>query len=412
MRSIRRVTFRVHELGDSKKLADVVVRIRNSFKASDLKDMICARRQISRDVMLFRKEGSGYTLWRDEVDLSTLLDLSDKESLMVVRDKGRMAVPTNDIQLLTTAGWTFVAACGKGSFGSVSMVHNKEGKAFVVKKILEGETDQGITRHIYREATLLRQLSGHPHIVKLHSVLLLGENRDQCFFQFDLVPKTLFDVIKGDARIDAGVVQDYARQLLRGLESLHDCKIAHRDIKPQNLLVTSDNVLKVCDFGLARCMAPLPKFYTTDVGTLWYRPPDLLLGAKTHSVSLDIWSAGCVVGEMWLSKALFPGDSTISMLKKIFGLTSLPNEHSWPGCTAFDGWERICRAIAGYQRDNMSILRWENLKDRRGDISNEALAVLQKLLTPAPGRRPTVRTALEQPWLKSSSEVWDIQLRL
>jgi serine/threonine protein kinase len=102
-------------------------------------------------------------------------------------------------------------------------------------------------------------------------------------------------------------------------------------MKPQNLLINKDGFLKICDFGLARMFALQPREYTQDVVTLWYRPPELLMGCQDYDISIDVWGAGCIIAEMTTGAALFGGDSEIDQLHRIFKVLGTPSEISWSG---------------------------------------------------------------------------------
>lgn len=104
----------------------------------------------------------------------------------------------------------------------------------------------------------------------------------------------------------------------------------HRDLKPQNLLIDKNGVIKLADFGLARAFGLPVKTYTHEVVTLWYRAPEILLGQKQYSTPVDIWSIGCIYAEMAQRRALFAGDSEIDQIFKIFQAQGTPNENHWP----------------------------------------------------------------------------------
>lgn len=119
------------------------------------------------------------------------------------------------------------------------------------------------------------------------------------------------------------LVKSYLHQLLRGVEYCHAHRVLHRDLKPQNLLIDRHGHLKLADFGLARAFGIPIRTYTHEVVTLWYRAPEILLGARHYSTPVDIWSVGCIFAEMVNHQALFPGDSEIDQLFRIFRYLSI-----------------------------------------------------------------------------------------
>ncbi|VBB35176.1 unnamed protein product [Acanthocheilonema viteae] len=120
-------------------------------------------------------------------------------------------------------------------------------------------------------------------------------------------------------------------QLLRGLAFCHAKKILHRDLKPQNLLLNGNGELKLADFGLARAKSVPSRTYSHEVVTLWYRPPDVLLGSTDYSTSLDLWGVGCIFAEMCTGVALFPGTKDVGdQLDRIFSIRGIPDPKKWP----------------------------------------------------------------------------------
>ena len=121
-----------------------------------------------------------------------------------------------------------------------------------------------------------------------------------------------------------------------GLAFCHEHHVLHRDLKPQNLLINKAGELKLADFGLARAFGIPVRCYSSEVVTLWYRPPDVLFGAKIYNTSIDVWSAGCIFAEMANSgRPLFPGNDVDDQLRRIFKLLGSATEESWPGVAKY-----------------------------------------------------------------------------
>ncbi|XP_042198020.1 cyclin-dependent kinase 18 isoform X2 [Callorhinchus milii] len=128
-------------------------------------------------------------------------------------------------------------------------------------------------------------------------------------------------------------VKIFMFQLLRGLSYCHKRKVLHRDLKPQNLLINERGELKLADFGLARAKSVPTKTYSNEVVTLWYRPPDVLVGSTEYSTQIDMWGVGCILYEMAAGRPLFPGSTVKEELHLIFRLLGTPTEDTWSGIT-------------------------------------------------------------------------------
>lgn len=137
------------------------------------------------------------------------------------------------------------------------------------------------------------------------------------------------------------LVKSYMHQMLDAIAYCHMHRIFHRDLKPQNLLVDTEGHIKLADFGLARLTNIPMRIYTHEVVTLWYRAPEILLGSKFYTNGVDVWSLGCIFAEMILRKPLFPGDSEIDQLFRIFRTLGTPCEETWPGVTQLSDYKSV-----------------------------------------------------------------------
>ncbi|XP_051818545.1 cyclin-dependent kinase 5 isoform X1 [Antechinus flavipes] len=167
---------------------------------------------------------------------------------------------------------------------------------------------------------------------RLHDVLHSDKKLTLVFEFCDQDLKKYFDSCNGD--LDPEIVKSFLFQLLKGLGFCHSRNVLHRDLKPQNLLINRNGELKLADFGLARAFGIPVRCYSAEVVTLWYRPPDVLFGAKLYSTSIDMWSAGCIFAELAnAGRPLFPGNDVDDQLKRIFRLLGTPTEEQWPAMT-------------------------------------------------------------------------------
>jgi len=217
---------------------------------------------------------------------------------------------------------------GDGTYGVVYKGIDLWTDALVALKRIRIETeDEGVPCTTLREIAVLRQLK-HPNIVSLTDVV---QSSYRLYLVFEFMDKDLkkyMDSVEGP--LDHDIIKSFTYQMVNGLEYIHSRGIMHRDLKPQNLLVSHDGVLKIADFGLARAFVPPIRPFTHEVVTLWYRPPEILLGEKTYALPVDMWGVGAILVEMVNKRPLFPGDSEIDELFKIFRVLGTPNATHWP----------------------------------------------------------------------------------
>lgn len=278
---------------------------------------------------------------------------------------------------------------GSGTYGKVYKgIHVYTKKMVALKKIrMEGERD-GFPVTAVREIKLLQSLK-HPNIVNLQEVMV---EKNDCFMVFEYLSHDLTGLLNHPTfKLEAAHKKHLARQMFEGLDYLHRRGVLHRDIKAANILVSSDGQLKIADFGLARFYAKRRQLdYTNRVITIWYRSPELLLGETQYGPAVDIWSAACVLVEIFTRHAIFPGDGgEISQLDKIWAVLGTPTKESWPGYTDM-AWFALLRPSV--KRPNVLA---EKYKDR---VTPAAYELLEAMLQFDPERRPSASDVLEHPY--------------
>ncbi|GIX62765.1 MO15-related protein kinase, putative [Babesia caballi] len=296
---------------------------------------------------------------------------------------------------------------GEGTYGTVSMfLDTLTGKHVAIKKVKniawKGERQVvgmvGIHFTTLRELKVMRELN-HPNLMDLVAVFV-----SQGFINIvmELMAGDLKKVVDSKVRLNVAQQKCIMWQLLKGLEELHSHGFAHRDLSPANVFVTDGGVMKIADFGLARrCVysplmpptskrvhpADLDKYcvrekMTYRVVTLWYRSPELLLGAESYHSACDMWSAGCLFAEVLDQKPLFTGTNEIDQLGRIYKVLGTPSKTNWPGATKL----KLYTPFTAEQPKPLDTI----IKGH----SAEAISLLQRMLTLDPHQRITAKEAL------------------
>lgn len=222
---------------------------------------------------------------------------------------------------------------GEGTYATVYKGKSRLTDNLVALKEIRLEHEEGAPCTAIREVSLLKDLK-HNNIVTLHDIVHTEKSLTLVFEYLDKDLKQYMDECGNE--ISLNNVKMFLFQLLRGLAYCHKRKILHRDLKPQNLLINDKGELKLADFGLARAKSVPTKTYSNEVVTLWYRPPDVLLGSTDYSVSIDMWGVGCIFFEMASGQPLFPGSTVEDQLKLIFRTLGTPTEETWPGISQLE----------------------------------------------------------------------------
>lgn len=281
---------------------------------------------------------------------------------------------------------------GAGTYGKVfKAIHIYTQDKVALKKIrMEGERD-GFPITAVREIRLLQHLR-HKHVVALQEVMV---EKNECFMVFEYLSHDLTGLINHPTfKLTPSHKKDLAQQMFDGLDYLHQRGVLHRDIKAANILVSNTGQLKYADFGLARFYTKSRQLdYTNRVITIWYRPPELLLGETQYGPEVDIWSAACVFVEMFTKKAVFPGEGgELSQLDKVYNVLGTPTRSDWPGIVDLPWFELMQPA------DRRKRVFEAMFKDV---FSPAALELVQWMFKYDPTKRPSAEEVLAHAYFTS-----------
>ncbi|XP_059670388.1 protein IMPAIRED IN BABA-INDUCED STERILITY 1-like [Cornus florida] len=274
---------------------------------------------------------------------------------------------------------------GQGTYSTVYRARNVETGGIVALKKVRFDTFQPESvRFMAREIAILRRLD-HPNVMKLEGLIT---SRLSCsiYFVFEYMEHDLSGLSSSpDIKFSDAQIKCYMRQLLSGVEHCHSRGVIHRDIKTSNILVNNEGILKLGDFGLANLLSARHRQpLTSRVVTLWYRPPELLLGSTNYGASVDLWSVGCVFAELFIKKPILKGRTEVEQLHKIFKLCGSPTDEFWkrtklPLSTMF-------KPQNPYE---------STLRQRCKEFPKTAVKLIETFLSVEPYKRGTASTALD-----------------
>uniref|UniRef100_A0A6G1SFX1 cyclin-dependent kinase n=1 Tax=Aceria tosichella TaxID=561515 RepID=A0A6G1SFX1_9ACAR len=266
---------------------------------------------------------------------------------------------------------------GEGTYGSVYKARCRENNQLVaLKKLkLESETEGFPITSIRESITLLK--GKHPNVINVQEIVF-SKSLDHVYIVMDYMDRDLKSLMHDMKRpFKMAEIKLLMTQIIEAVAHLHNNWIIHRDLKTSNLLIHK-GVLKLGDFGLAREYGSPLKQYTNKVVTLWYRAPELLLNTGKYSTPIDVWSIGCIFGELLLQKPLFPGQSEIQQIDLIFKALGSPSEDLWPE------YEKI-RLVQKVKFPHYKYNRLLDMLDDRKALSDKGFHLWNKLLAYDPG---------------------------
>ncbi|KAH0742842.1 hypothetical protein KY290_030835 [Solanum tuberosum] len=220
---------------------------------------------------------------------------------------------------------------GQGTYSNVYIACDCLLNKFVaLKKVRFDNFDPESVKFMAREIIILRRLGDHPNVIKLEG-LAISKMNYSLYLVFECMEYDLKAIQEHKGvKFSEPEIKCYMNQLLKGLDHCHSRGILHRDVKTSNLLVDKDGILKLADFGLSTFFDPEQSMpLTSKIVTLWYRPPELLLGSNSYGVGVDLWGVGCVLGELFTGKPIMPGKTEVDQLHKIFKLCGSPSDDFW-----------------------------------------------------------------------------------
>ncbi|XP_044861532.1 mitogen-activated protein kinase 15 isoform X2 [Mauremys mutica] len=302
-----------------------------------------------------------------------------------------------EVEELVSQKYEIKKRLGKGAYGIVwKAIDRRTGEIVAVKKIFDAFRNRTDAQRTFREIMFLQEFGEHPNIIKLLNVIRAQNDRD-IYLVFESMETDLHAVIK-----KGNLLKDIHKcyilyQLLKATKFIHSGNVIHRDQKPSNILLDADCFVKLCDFGLARSLCQIHEdqgspALTEYVATRWYRAPEILLSSHSYTKGVDMWSIGCILGEMLLGKPLFPGTSTVNQIEQILSVIPAPSQEDILAIHS-DYRASVINRISSRRRVTIEEIL-------PSSTPPHALDLLKRLLVFNPNKRLTAEEALQHPYVK------------
>lgn len=298
-------------------------------------------------------------------------------------DNGRSNVDREESELYLN--YAMMEKIGEGTYGTVYKATDKrDGRRVAIKKIRIEHEEEGVPSTAIREISLLKECE-HPNVV---SLLEVCSSTNALHLVFECLDMDVRMYLKKHGAFKGNDLKNSTFQCFKAIEFCHEHRILHRDLKPQNVLIDcSSKCLKLADFGLARAFQIPLRAYTHEVVTLWYRAPEILLGQAKYATPMDIWSLGCIATEMATAQALFPGDSEIDTIFKIFQKLGTPTDEVWPGVSSLRDYKD--------KFPQWPDTELKEVKEKTPSLGANGVAFIRLCLKYNPVARPSARKALQ-----------------
>lgn len=280
---------------------------------------------------------------------------------------------------------------GEGTYATVFKGRSRITNEIVALKEIHLDAEEGTPSTAIREISLMKELK-HVNIVRLHDVIHTETKLVLIFEYCEQDLKKYMDQNGDRGALPPDTVRSFMFQLLKGTAFCHENQVLHRDLKPQNLLINRKGELKLGDFGLARAFGVPVNTFSNEVVTLWYRAPDVLLGSRTYSTSIDVWSCGCIFAEMISGVPLFRGRDNQDQLLHIMRIVGTPNPMQFA---------KMCKETPEIQQKQFPQYPRMPFHNVLPKASPQALDLLDKLLKFDPAERISAADALAHPYFSS-----------
>uniref|UniRef100_A0A1B6CMG3 Cyclin-dependent kinase 10 n=1 Tax=Clastoptera arizonana TaxID=38151 RepID=A0A1B6CMG3_9HEMI len=349
---------------------------------------------VPRRILRDEKEKENDSKQSNEASSDPTAPVANKGVLTSFLTGKKMAIPEQDLlgRCRFVSEFEKLNRIGEGTYGIVyRALDTKNDTIVALKKVRMEHEKDGLPVSGLREISVLLSCH-HENIVQLKEVVV-GKSLESIFLAMEYCEQDLASLLDNmKAPFSESHVKCIMLQVLRGLRYLHKNFIVHRDLKVSNLLMTDKGCVKIADFGLARWFGLPVRPMTPRVVTLWYRAPELLLQARTQTTSIDMWAAGCILGELLDHRPLLPGRSEIQQLEMIVDLLGTPSDGIWPEYSSLP-------ALANFTLKKQP---YNNLKQRFPWLTPAGLRLLNFLFMYDPKKRATAEECLQSSYFKEA----------